>query len=85
MKEPNVDFARQGDTGMTERKVRGVLCNPVNAGVWPYPAIVDDATWVAAATSMIKQEGAEQFLVNMLFMLRRSIEAAPPPNTTGES
>lgn len=57
-----------------EEDVRGVLCNPIAAGIPPFPAVVDDEKWVAAAKKMIAEEGAEQFLVNLLYLLRRTYE-----------
>ena len=49
------------------------MCSPICAGVGPFPALVDDETWVLAAAPMIKKEGSEQFLVNMLYVLRQSL------------
>ena len=57
---------------MTEEKMQSLMCNPIYAGMGPYPALVDDETWVRAA-QMIKKEGSEQFLVNMLYVLRQSL------------
>ena len=38
--KPNVEFASADDLGeMTPKKVRGMIANPVYAGVGPYPAI----------------------------------------------
>jgi hypothetical protein len=70
----NVEYATSGDAGMmTEEKMRSLMCNPIYAGVGPYPALVDDETWVRAAAQMIRKEGSEQFLVNMLYVLRQSL------------
>jgi hypothetical protein len=69
----NVEFATGGEMPMTPEKVRGLICNPIYAGVGPYPRLVDEATWVRAATRMIQEDGAEQFLVNMLYVLRKSL------------
>lgn len=69
----NVEFAVSGDTGnMTGDKVRSLFCNPIYTGINGFPALVDDETWVRAAARMIRDEGAEQFLVNMLYVLRQS-------------
>ncbi len=76
----NVEYAASGGE-MTPQAVRAMFCNPVYAGVKPYPALVDDATWVRAAARMIRDEGAEQFLVNMLYVLRKSMEAALPDDS----
>src|SRR6201982_12351 len=56
--------------------VRGIICNPCYAGVGPYPGLVPEAAWVHAAARAIQEDGAEQFLVNMLQMLRESFEHA---------
>jgi hypothetical protein len=72
----NVEFAVSGDTGnMTAEKVRSLFCNPIYAGIGDFPALVDDETWVRAAARMITDEGPEQFLVNMLYVLRQSFTA----------
>jgi hypothetical protein len=69
-----VEFATSADAGeMTVEKMRSLMCNPIYAGVGSFPAIVDDETWVRAAAQMIKKEGSEQFLVNMLYVLRQSL------------
>lgn len=69
-----VEFATSDDDpdNLTVEQIRGMICNPVYAGVGPYPPIVNDEAWVRAAAKMIEEEGAEQFLVNMLYMLRKS-------------
>jgi hypothetical protein len=75
--KPTVTFVtNQGPTGgqWKEADIRGMLSNPIAAGIPPFPALVDDEKWVAAAKLMIKEEGAEQFLVNMLYLLRRTYE-----------
>jgi hypothetical protein len=74
----NVEFATSGNMPMTPEKVRGMICNPIYAGVGPYPRLVDEETWVRAATRMIQEDGAEQFLVNMLYMLRQSLGTGTP-------
>ena len=72
--EVNVEHATSGDANMMiEEKMRSLMCNPIYAGVGPFPAIVDDETWVRAAARMIEKEGSEQFLVNMLYVLRESL------------
>ena len=38
-----------------------------------YPPIMSEGQWVEAAAKMIRDEGEEQFLVNMLYMLRKSL------------
>ena len=70
----NVVFATNDDSGaMTAEKVRSLICNPIYAGIGDFPALIDDETWVRAAAQMIENEGADQFLVNMLYVLRQSL------------
>lgn len=71
----NVEFAVNADSGeMTPEKVRSLFCNPIYAGFGPFPALIDDDTWVRAAAQAIREHGPEQFLVNLLFVLRKSYE-----------
>ena len=58
---------------VTEEEVRSLIANPVYAGLGPFPQIVSDEQWVRAATKAIKEDGPEQFLVNLLHVLRESI------------
>jgi hypothetical protein len=82
----NVEYATSGDAGMmTEEKMRSLMCNPIYAGVGTYPALVDDETWVRAAAQMIKKEGSEQFLVNMLYVLRQSLGMGVSQSRDGEN
>jgi hypothetical protein len=69
---PNVIVARSG-TPMHElspEAVKGILVNPIYTGVGPFPRMVEDAAWVRACAKLIEEEGTEQFLVNLLFVLR---------------
>ncbi len=58
---------------MSESVIRGMICNPIYAGVPPFESIVSDEVWVRSAAQLIKEEGAEQFLVNLLYVLRNSM------------
>ncbi len=70
---PNAAFRSSGQANdFTPAEIRGMVCNPVYAGFGPYPALVSDEQWVAAAKTAIKKEGTEQFLVNLLHMLRET-------------
>ncbi|MBN1218674.1 MAG: hypothetical protein JXM69_07090 [Anaerolineae bacterium] len=63
---------------MSEAGIRGMVCNPVYVGVPPYERVVSDEVWIRTAAQIIKEEGAEQFLVNMLYMLRNSMVDVVP-------
>jgi hypothetical protein len=52
--------------GMAE----AAICNPIYAGIPPYPPLVSDEEWIAAARRVIEQDGIERFLANMLYLLR---------------
>jgi hypothetical protein len=56
--------------GLSPEAVKGILVNPIYAGVGLYPRLVEDAAWVGACARLIEEEGAEQFLVNLLYVLR---------------
>ena len=59
----------------SEQSIRGLICNPIYAGVGRFPSMVPDEVWIGSAAKLIREEGPEQFLVNMLYVLRRSFEA----------
>lgn len=63
---------------MSEAGIRGMISNPVYVGVPPYERVVSDEVWVRSAVQQIEEQGPEQFLVNMLYMLRSSMVDAVP-------
>ena len=52
---------------LSPKAVKGILVNPIYTGVGPFPRLVEDAAWVRACAKLIEEEGAEQFLVNLLY------------------
>ena len=74
---PNVPYhgfnQSTNDGNLDEDTIKEMLCNPIYAGLPPFPKIISDEAWVTAATQLIKNEGPEQFLVNMLHVLRQSM------------
>ena len=75
--EPTVEMRFSGDESpFTAEQVRGIICNPIYAGIGPYPALVDDRSWVHGAAKSIDDDGKEQFLVNLLHLLRQSFDNA---------
>jgi hypothetical protein len=58
----------------TVPEVRAMIANPIYARFGPYPQSVPDDQWVRCATLAIREDGADQFLVNMLDMLRQTFE-----------
>ena len=74
--KPTATFVSSDGIGeMTEDKIRGIVCNPVCAGIGPYPGLITDDQWVRAAAKMVEEDGAEQFLVNLLHVLRLTFPA----------
>ena len=74
--QPDVEWVPSGtpDGAMTAAGVKGILVNPLNAGAGPFPPLVSDAQWVAACKQLLQRDTPEQFLVNLLFVLRQSLE-----------
>ena len=79
---PNAKFRSADQTGnLTPAEIRGMICNPVYAGFGPFPALVSDEQWVATAAKAIEKEGVDQFLVNLLYVLRETFaEDSPEDN-----
>ena len=79
--EPNVVVARAGTPPdqLSPEAVKGILVNPIYAGVGPFPRLVVDAAWVRTCAKLIEEEGAEQFLVNLLYVLRGCFQGELSP------
>jgi hypothetical protein len=77
---PNVVVARSGTPlpELSPQAVKGILVNPIYTGVGPFPRLVDDAAWVRACAKLIEEEGAHQFLVNLLYVLRECFQEESP-------
>ena len=73
---PNVVVARAGTPPdqLPPEAVKGILVNPIYTGVGPFPRLVEDAAWVRACAKLIEEEGAQQFLVNLLHVLRECFQ-----------
>lgn len=78
---PNVVVARAG-TPMHELSpadVKGILVNPIYTGLGPFPRLVEDKACVRACAKLIEKEGADQFLVNLLHVLRECLPESTHP------
>jgi hypothetical protein len=62
-------------SNVTEAEIRGIIANPIYAGIGSYLMMVTDEEWVKAAVKAIKEDGPKQFLVNLLFVLRESLKS----------
>jgi hypothetical protein len=67
---PNLAVPPLGTARFPVGMGEAAICNPIYAGIPPYPPLVSDEEWIAAARRVIEQEGIEQFLANMLYLLR---------------
>ena len=77
---PNVVVARSGTPidELSPEAVKGILVNPIYTGIGPFPRMVQDDAWVHARARMIEEEGAEQVLVNLLYVLRECLGDRSP-------
>jgi hypothetical protein len=75
--KPNAKM-KLGDSNrdFTEEEVRGLVANPIYAGLGPYFQLINDEQWIRAAVAAIREDGPEQFLVNLLHVLRQSFKNA---------
>ncbi len=78
---PNVIVAWSGTPPdqLSPEAVKGILVNPIYAGVGPFPRLVEDAAWVRACARLIEEEGPQQFLVNLLYALRLCFQEESSP------
>jgi len=77
--KPNVDLTASEDGEMTAEKVRAMFCNPLYTGISAnFPKLVDDEVWIRAAAQSVQEHGLEQWLVNMLYVLRESLGTSAP-------
>jgi len=71
---PTAEHRYNDDTRpWTEGMVIGMVCNPIYAGILPYPAIIPETMWLNVAVKMMQREmSPKQFLVNLLHQLKDS-------------
>jgi hypothetical protein len=74
--DPNVVVASSGTPldELSPEAIKGILLNPIYTGVGPFPRLVEDAAWVRACAQLIEEEGPQQFLVNLLYVLRECFQ-----------
>jgi hypothetical protein len=78
---PNVIVAGSGTPPeqLSPEAVKGILVNPIYTGLGPFPRLVEDAAWVRACAKLIEEEGPQQFLVNLLYVLRECFQEDSSP------
>ena len=67
LSKPNVVAPMTGEKNWTAEKARAIFCNPIYVG-HPFP----EEEWIRQAGKMIKEEGRNQFLVNLLAVMRQT-------------
>src|SRR5262249_23040789 len=55
---------------LSPEAIKGILVNTIYTGLGLFPRRVQDDAWVRGCARMIEEEGAEQVLVNLLYVLR---------------
>ena len=66
-------YGKEAGGQWTQGGVEDVICNPLYTGVGPFPALIDDTTYVRAAAKMIREIGPERYLHMMLSKLREGL------------
>ena len=64
---PNAVAPMSGETNWTGEKVKGIFCNPLYIS---HP--LSEEEWIRSAIQMMKEEGREQFLVNLVAVMRQT-------------
>ncbi len=72
--KPNVTCPVHGQETLSEEDVHGIICNPIYTGMGSFPQILTDEEFIRSAVKELEEEGAEQFFVNMLFLLRETMK-----------
>lgn len=65
--KPNVVAPMSGESNWTAEKVKAIFCNPLYIG---HPTSEEE--WIRGAIKMMKEDGREQFLVNLVSVLRQT-------------
>jgi len=55
--------------------VESIIANPIYVGIGPFPKLVEEDVYIAAAMHMIEEHGAERYLKQMIAALRGSFDA----------
>ena len=60
---------------MTQEEIRGIVCNPLYVGIGPSQHQIAEEDWVCYAAQEMRKHGPEQFLVNLIYALRHTINS----------
>jgi len=82
MPRSDAEKSRPDQGPWTPDQVRDTLRNPIYAGLGSYLPIVGDEEWIKANARLIREEGPEQYLANLLRVLRDTF-GQPPQGEAG--
>jgi hypothetical protein len=66
-----IPIPREGHSEWLPEQVAAVICNPIYAGVPPYPPLVEQEVWIRAFSKIVERHGLELALKIMLDDLRQ--------------
>ncbi len=61
----------------TAQQVREILCNPIYVGMGPFPALIDEATWIACQERLFRDEGVQPTLQHIRQVLTDTLGMMP--------
>jgi len=65
--------------------VLGPTLNPLHCGIGPFQKLYEDKQWITAIRFILKQQGASQFFVNMLHIMREAYKDLDKNRMAGAS
>jgi hypothetical protein len=66
-----------GSDHWTANDVRAILHNPVYVGLGPFPALIDEATWLAVQERMMREDGLDVSLLQLRTSLEHTFGTLP--------
>ena len=71
---PNARFKQsEYQSQFTVEDTRGIIINPAYTGLRGYPRRISDELWIKANIELLETLGPEQYLVDLLHILRQTI------------
>jgi hypothetical protein len=77
LKNGPIPIPRGGETEWTPGKVMALVCNPIYAGVPPFPAEVDDDKWIELMSRFVDRYGAKLVFRVLLDSVRQTYTDFP--------
>ncbi|RLI78634.1 hypothetical protein DRP04_09915 [Archaeoglobales archaeon] len=54
-----------------------ILCNPIYAGIGPYPSIISDEKWIEVGAKLIEEIGIKEYLLNVFYCIEKYLGDFP--------